>query len=107
MQTMQDASNAASSATAEQFASPQMAAERASRTEIPSGAHADFQPMLQEAMQTTKSEIKAEIGAWIDNAVKINFTSLNARVCYRATGSNWLDRPRPDDLRIEAQLPDR
>ena len=53
-----------------------MVAECATRTEIPQGARAYFQPMLGEAMVTVKAEMHQEIGAAFDRSMQSNFNSL-------------------------------
>ena len=62
--------------TAEPSATPTMVAERP-QTTIPEGARGYFRPMLAEAMNSTKAEIRKEIGEEFDRSMNTNFKSLN------------------------------
>ena len=68
-----DATNAA--AAAQPSPTPSMVAERASQ--VPPGARAYFQPLMAEAMQSLKAEIRQEIGIEFDKSMGENFASLN------------------------------
>ena len=45
--------------------------------EIPTGARAYFQPMMAEAINAAKTELRTELGAMFDSAMNTNFNSLN------------------------------
>ena len=72
MATGMNVDSSAASATAEPTATPSMVAERPVG-EIPSGARAYFQPMLNAA----KAEIMKEIATEFDKAMSTNCSSLN------------------------------
>ncbi len=68
----------AAAAASEPSTTPSMVADRATRqAEMPAGARAYFQPMLREAMQSLKVEIRDEIGKEFDKSMVVNFASLN------------------------------